>query len=85
MSNCCCNRETDPAGTWSYNDMIGSVVRIKSVPPGTPVEAEKLCTISDIVFRVSLDGKTITKIILQEYPDYVFTWKDLEVITIKES
>lgn len=84
MSNCCCNRETDPSGTWSYEDMIGSIVQIKSVSPGMKVEADKLCTIKDIIFRVSLDGKTITKIILQEYPDYYFTWKDLEVRKIVE-
>lgn len=84
MSNCCCNRETDPAGTWSYNDLLGSVVRIKSVSPGMKVEADKLCTIEDIVFRVSLDGKTITKVILAEYPEYYFTWKDLEVVNIVE-
>lgn len=84
MSNCCCNRETDPAGTWYYEDLLGAVVRIKSTSPGMRVEGDKLCTIEDIVFRVSLDGKTITKITLVEYPNYYFTWKDLEVIKIIE-
>jgi hypothetical protein len=33
--------------------------------------------------RLSLDGKTITIIELDQYPGKVFTWRDLEVVEIK--
>jgi hypothetical protein len=32
--------------------------------------------------RISNDGKVITIILLDQFPDYFFTWKDLEVIGI---
>lgn len=46
-------------------------------------DADQVYTIKDIIFRVSMDGKTISVVILEENPDIFFTWKDLEVIGIK--
>lgn len=81
MSNCGCKRDIDPAGIWDYKNLIGAKVRIKSMPMSNfhkGVFGD--CTISDIYFRISTDGKTITVIRLKEYPDLFFTWKDLEVL-----
>lgn len=83
MSNCGCKRDMDPAGIWDYQNMIGAQVKVKSMPVSnfsSGIMASDSYTISDIYFRVSLDGKTITVIRLKELPDLFFTWKDLEVI-----
>lgn len=45
-------------------------------------DCHQVCTIKDIIFRISTEGKTITIILLDQFPDYFFTWKDLEVIGI---
>ena len=81
MSNCGCKRELDPAGIWDYQNMIGAKVRVKSMPISNfHAGVFGDCTISDIYFRISTDGKAITIIRLSEYPDLFFTWKDLEVL-----
>jgi len=83
MSNCGCKRDIDPAGIWDYKNLIGAKVRIKSMPMSNfhrGVFGD--CTIEDIYFRISIDGKVITVIRLKEYPDLFFTWKDLEVLSV---
>lgn len=81
MSNCGCKRDIDPAGIWDYKNLIGAKVRVKSMPMSNfHIGVFGDCTIEDIYFRVSVDGKTITVIRLKEYPDLFFTWKDLEVL-----
>lgn len=83
MSNCGCKRDMDPAGIWDFQNMIGAQVKVKSMPVSNfskGIMSSDVYTISDIYFRVSLDGKTITIIRLRELPDLFFTWKDLEVI-----
>ena len=85
MSNCGCKRDIDPAGIWDYENLIGAKVRVKSMPMSNfhnGVFGD--CTISDIYFRISVDGKAITIIRLKEYPDLFFTWKDLEVLKTVE-
>ncbi len=85
MSNCGCKRDIDPAGIWDYKNLIGAKVRVKSMPMSNfhrGVFGD--CTIEDIYFRISIDGKVITVIRLKEYPDLFFTWKDLEVLSVKD-
>lgn len=85
MSNCGCKRDTDPAGIWDYWNFLGAKVKIKSVPISN--FSNKLpvgeCTIIDVYFRVSLDGKAITVVRLAECPDLFFTLKDIEILRTK--
>lgn len=87
MSNCSRRRVKSPNGTWSYESLIGAQVRVRSTAVsnffGTFLASET-CTIKDIYFQISLDGKAITIIELAEYPGKFFTWKDLEVIEVGE-
>lgn len=85
-----CNRTrvTDPSGIWEYKNMIGAKVRISSMPVSNlnfsfAFNCSAIYTVDDVYFRVTTDGKTITIIRLKEIPDYIFTWKDLEVINIQ--
>lgn len=86
MTNCECKRMVKPHGTWTLEDLIGARVNISSMPVtnfvGKEFSSGVTCTIKDIYFRVSLDGKTITIVELEEYPGYFFTWKDLEIEAI---
>ena len=85
-SNCRCRRIVGPFGSWSYKDIIGAQVKVKSMPVSNFLkgfDADQVYTVKDIIFRVSMDGKTISVVILEENPDIFFTWKDLEVIGIK--
>ena len=86
MTNCECKRMVKPHGTWTLEELIGARVKISSMPvtnfAGGGFDTETPCTIKDIYFRVSLDGKTITIIELEEFPGYFFTWKDLEIEAI---
>ena len=80
MSNCSCKRIICPDGVWDKDDLIGAHVKVASMPGSNFFQiqdADKICTIKEIYFRVSLDGKTITVIELNEYPGVIFTWKDL--------
>lgn len=85
-SNCKNKRILGPSGNWDYYQLIGSKVRISSLPVsnffGCINSVTDLYTISNIYFRISLDGKAITIVELEEYPGKFFTWKDLEVIEI---
>ena len=82
MKNCECKRIVGPYGTWEYSDLIGSVVKISSMPVSNfrkGFDASQPCTIKDIYFRISVDGKVITVIELNEHPGMIFTWKDLKI------
>lgn len=87
MGNCSRRRVKSPNGTWGYNSLIGAQVKVRSTAVtnffGTFL-ASDVCTIKDIYFQISLDGKAITVIELAEYPGKFFTWKDLEVVEIGE-
>ncbi len=85
--NCECNRGLGPAGIWEYKNMVGSRVKIKSIPVSNffrLADADKTFTVSDVYFRVSTDGKVITVVKLEGLEDVIFTWKDLEVISLNE-
>lgn len=87
-NNCYHKRVTDPAGVWDYSQLIGAQVQISSMPisnlPRGGAESlnVNVCTITDIYFKVSVDGKTITIIRLKEFPECVFTWKDLRILNL---
>ena len=85
MKNCKAKRLVGPYGSWSREELIGAHVRISSMPVSNfagGFDCHQTFTIKDIIFRINTEGKTITVIILDQYPDYFFTWKDLEVIGI---
>lgn len=76
----------NPSGSWSYEQLIGAKVRIKSTGAVNGLfscfDSQGLSTVKDMVFRISTDGKTIPVVILSEYPDKVFIWRDLEVVEL---
>lgn len=82
MTNCGCSRVVNPSGVWEYYQLIGAKVYIKSTPVSNFFNLQNsssVATIKDIYFRITVDGKTITIIELEEYPGRVFTWKDLMI------
>ena len=86
-SNCSSKRIICPDGVWDASDLIGAHVKVMSMPVSNFFlfqDADKVCTIKEIYFRVSLDGKAITVIVLNEYPDLIFTWKDLMIIGLEK-
>ena len=82
IKNCCpCCID----GTWTYYDLIGARVRIKSLPVYnrlTSLSAGLEYEIEDLVFQVSETGKTICIVKLAGL-DANFTFKDLEMISLK--
>lgn len=92
MNNCSCNKNkriVGPSGIWDYDQLLGAKVIVKSMPIsnffGSMCSASDKLTIKDIYFRISLDGKAITVLELNEYPGKIFTWKDLEVVELNTS
>lgn len=76
---------TSPAGCWTFYQLIGAKVRISSISASSGLfafDSQSLYTISDIKFRMSRKGKSITSIYIKEIPDKIFTWKDLEIISL---
>lgn len=74
-------------GTWTYNDMIGSTMRLKSMPCGNYFSflggaAEQDLTLEEVYFKVSRDGKVFPVFKMKEFPDKLFTPRDLEVISV---
>lgn len=83
-SNCRTKRYTCPAGIWELDNMIGAIVAIRSTGIGnfTDCEASGEYKIKDVIFRVSVDGKTITLVELEGLEGDYFTFKDLEILSI---
>lgn len=84
MSKFGCNKRIkDPSGSWEYPQLIGAKVEIKSLPVSNQFRCfssgSSTGTIRDIYFRISLDGKVITVVELNEFPGKIFTWRDLQV------
>lgn len=85
MKNCTAKRLVGPYGSWTKEELIGAHVMVSSMPISNfskGIDGHQTCTIKDIIFRVSNDGKAITLVILDQYPGCTFGWKDLEVIGI---
>lgn len=84
-TNCDCYRRIDPSGLWNPEELIGAKVRVRSLPVSSffgRFESDREYTIGEIWFRVSVDGKALTVIILKEVPGIEVTWKDLEIIEL---
>lgn len=69
-----------------YENLIGSKVKIKSASMQNGFhwtkDTNQLFTISEIGFRVSIDGKCHTIISLAEITDRTFTLKDIEIVEL---
>ena len=78
-------------GTWSYNDLIGSKFKVKSIRLSSygnvnrsgafKYSGEEL-TLKAIYFRASTDGKVITLYRMEEVCGKLFLPKDLELIEL---
>jgi hypothetical protein len=85
VKNCKAKRLVGPYGSWTREELLGAHVKISSMPVSNFVkgfDCNQICTIKDISFRVSNEGKTITIIVLDQFPEYTFGWKDIEVVGI---
>ena len=86
MSRFGCNKRIkDPSGNWELSQVLGAKVHIKSMPVSNffcNMQGSDLYTIENIYFRISLDGKTITVIELAEFPNKIFTWRDIEIVEL---
>ena len=78
-------------GTWSYNDLIGSKFRVKSVrianyglinKTASFRYSNEVFTLKAVYFRSSTDGKVITLFRMEEVCGKLFLPKDLELIEI---
>lgn len=69
-----------------YENLIGSKVKIKSATMQNGFyrmkDINQLFTISEIGFRISIDGKCHTIISLAEITDRTFTLKDIEIVEL---
>ena len=83
IRNCCeCNFVN---GTWKYEDIIGAKVRVRSLPVAnrfSGISGNTIYTIEELIFQISDDGKTIV-IVKLKGTDCLFTFKDLEVISLR--
>ncbi len=69
-------------GLVEYNNLVGAKVAIRGsiMNNGFFKETGKdLKTIKEIIFRVGLDGKTFSRVLLEECPGLVFTLKELTI------
>lgn len=83
--NCKTSRYCCPDGIWSYENMIGAKVAVRSTTIGnfnTLIDGSGEYKIKDIYFRVSIDGKTITVVELEGLDGSYFTFKDLEILSV---
>ena len=78
-------------GTWSYNDLIGSKFKVKSLrissygyinKSGAFKYSGEVFTLKAIYFRASTDGKVITLYRMEEVCGKLFLPKDLELIEL---
>jgi len=74
-------------GTWKLEDVIGAKVRVRSLPVANRfagISGSTIYVIEDIIFQISDDGKTIV-IVKLKGTDCLFTFKDLEIISLRPS
>lgn len=72
------------SGDIDLSRLMGAKVKIVSacLAQGWLENASSTYTISDVKFRIGIDGKTFAIIKLEELPDNTFTWRDLKVIKL---
>lgn len=72
---------TSPMGNWSYIQLLGASVRIRSRKVSDPFgyDSEKIYLVDNIKIRINSEGKCVTSIYLvgETSP---FMWKDLEIV-----
>lgn len=73
-----------PSGEVDHKRLIGAKVKILSGRSSDNFvkDINKLAIIDEIRYKISLDGKTFAIIKLKGYPDYVYTWKDIQVVEL---
>lgn len=76
-------------GEYKLTDLIGAKARVISLShqqdSGWTEGSSDLVTISDIAFRVEINGKCIPIIAVEEYPNMRFTDKDLIILELPEN
>ena len=65
--------------SWEIDNLIGKKVRIlrSQAWKGGVRKCRAFYTVSEVFFRISLDGKVICSVLLEELPDDIFTLKDI--------
>lgn len=76
----------EASGIIDYAQLLGAKVRVKQISGMTQWIGRRntLYTVQDIKFRILLDGKCYTLVILEECPENVFLLKDIEIESINE-
>lgn len=75
---------TDPAGTWTIDNLIGGKVHIRSVSGWNRVfgaDENEVFTVKEVKFRINLDGKIETVVSLVEKPG-IYCFRDIEILTV---
>ena len=64
------------------NDIIGRKVKLLRSQgwKGSFKGCERFYTISDVYFRISLDGKVICCVLMEGLPDNIFTLSDIALV-----
>lgn len=80
-------KDTDKTGIKTYSELIGASVTLTKISTYNSLITKEYndfknakFTIDSIKFRISLDGKCFTVITLKEFPDLIFTWKDIKLL-----
>lgn len=76
---------TSPSGIWDYTQLIGAIVKIKSLSISSGFfgfDSDQEHEIEDIGIRLNRFGKAYTSIKLKGI-DREFVWKDLEIVGVQ--
>ena len=76
---------TSPAGCWTYSQLLGASVKIKSLSVSSGLfgyDEDATYTISDIKFSLDQSGNSYAVILLDGISDKYFVWNDLEVVSL---
>lgn len=74
------------SGDVDVNKLIGATVKIKSacLTQGKLENASGTYKITDLKFRISLDGKAFAILKLENLPQNTFTLRDIELIKLND-
>ena len=75
------------SGRIDFHQLIGAKVRVRQISGRTKWKATKQTEfyISDIKFRISVDGKCFAVVYLKGCPGTSFLLADLDILEVKES